>query len=175
MEKQLKWSRFGSVKPKGWLYDKMEKDLCEGYVGKLDVLLPELLVEDDIYGEARLSRHVKNKEVGNIKGTAIITEEVEETNEEVVKECDAQYLWWNSETQSNWWDGLIRHALLIEDEAFELKVKHYVERMLSTQDEDGYLGIYDEDLRFNFNGENGELWAQSSLFIIMKQQVKNVC
>lgn len=162
MEKQLKWTRFGSVKPQGWLYDKMKQDLCEGYVGQLDVLLPELLVEDDIYGAARLSRHVKNKEVGNIKGTATITEEVEE--EEVVKECDAQYLWWNSETQSNWWDGLIRHALLLEDELYLEKVRTYVNRILSTQDSDGYLGIYDEDLRFNFNGENGELWAQSSLF-----------
>src|SRR5690606_14465883 len=31
------------------------------------------------------------------------------------------------------------------------------------QDEDGYLGIYDEDIRYRFDNENGELWAKSSL------------
>ena len=36
--------------------------------------------------------------------------------------------------------------------------------MLATQDEDGYLGIYAEDLRFQHTIENGEFWAQSSLF-----------
>jgi hypothetical protein len=30
---------------------------------------------------------------------------------------DEQYKWWNSETQSNWWDGYLRNVFLLEDKA----------------------------------------------------------
>lgn len=36
--------------------------------------------------------------------------------------------------------------------------------MLKTQDEDGYIGIYDKELRYKFNSENGELWSKASLY-----------
>jgi DUF1680 family protein len=35
---------------------------------------------------------------------------------------------------------------------------------IATQDEDGYIGIYDKELRYNFNSENGELWSKASLY-----------
>jgi hypothetical protein len=74
-----------------------------------------------------------------------------------------QFLWWNSETQSNWRDGYIRSAILANDQQHLKKLQEYVDYILSTQDEDGYLGIYDKDLRYKFDNENGELWAKSSL------------
>lgn len=40
---------------------------------------------------------------------------------------------------------------------------NYVQRILSTQDDDGYLGIYDKDLRYSFSDENGELWSKATL------------
>jgi hypothetical protein len=47
------------------------------------------------------------------------------------------------------------------------KARARLEHLLATQDADGYLGIYAPDLRFNFSGENGELWAQASLFRVL--------
>jgi DUF1680 family protein len=96
-----------------------------------------------------MTREVKQKDVGNGGGNNIAL------------------LWWNSETQSNWWDGYIRTSFLLNDKPHIEKIKTYVNRILATQDPDGYLGIYAPDLRYNFdknNGENGELWAKTTLF-----------
>ncbi|HAX72264.1 MAG TPA: hypothetical protein DCY20_01935 [Firmicutes bacterium] len=165
-EETLKWISFGNVKPKGWLYDKMRFDLCEGYVGCLDKLVPSLIIEDDIYGKHRLSAKVKSKDVGNIKEESNQAKAIDVTvdEESIIAHNQAQYLWWNSETQSNWYDGFVRHTLLIENPSYLEKLESYIERILLSQDEDGYLGIYEPDLRYNFTTENGELWAQSTLF-----------
>ena len=139
----------GQVKPRGWIRSQMLHDLEHGFVGHLDRLVPDLIVEDDIYGKDRLTAQVKEKDVG-------VT----------FKDVDwgIQFLWWNSETQSNWWDGVIRHAFLTDHAATIERVRAYVDSKLATQDEDGYIGIYDEDLRYRHETENGELWAQTTLF-----------
>lgn len=141
---------FGDIKPKGWLKSQMLMDVTEGFVGQLDRLVPELIVEDNIYGKDRMTKLVKSKDVGAI------------TDDN--GDWQVQFLWWNSETQSNWWDGFIRHAILTQDLVAMQKVKTYVEEKLATQDDDGYIGVYASDLRYNHSTENGELWAQSSLF-----------
>ncbi len=139
---------FGSTKPEGWIKNEMQRDFS-GFVGKLDLLVPEL-INDPIYSTGRLHKGSKTKDLGNQKqGDAA---------------GDEQYKWWNSETQSNWWDGYIRHAFLLNHKEAIQKVDAYVERILATQDEDGYIGIYDSDLRYNLSTENGELWAKASLY-----------
>ena len=139
---------FGSIKPTGWLKVQMQKDMA-GFVGNLDKLVPDL-INDPIYAEGRLQKHSKAKDLGNLKsGDA---------------EGDDQYKWWNSETQSNWWDGYIRNAFLLDDQQAIEKVKNYVQNILATQDADGYLGIYDTDLRYHFEAENGELWSKATLY-----------
>ena len=139
---------FGSIKPIGWLKDQMEKDV-DGFVGNLDQIVPEL-INDSIYGKDRLQKHSKAKDLGNLKaGDAA---------------GDEQYKWWNSETQSNWWDGYLRNVFLLDDKEGIEKVKSYVELILKTQDEDGYIGIYDKELRYKFNSENGELWSKATLY-----------
>lgn len=139
---------FGSIKPTGWLKEQMQKDMA-GFVGNLDRLVPDLLNEP-IYSSGRLHKKSKSKDLGNLKsGDA---------------EGDEQYKWWNSETQSNWWDGYIRNAFLLDDQQAIKKVKQYVDKILLTQDEDGYLGIYDKELRYKQTSENGELWAQTTLY-----------
>ena len=139
---------FGSIKPAGWLKEQMQKDI-DGFVGNLDRIVPEL-INDPIYDEGRLQKHSKAKDLGNQK--------------EGDAEGDEQYKWWNSETQSNWWDGYLRNVILLEDKKGIEKVKEYVEAILSTQDEDGYIGIYDKELRYKFSSENGELWSKASLY-----------
>lgn len=137
----------GEIKPAGWIRQQMLGDL-EGFVGNLDKLVPGLILEDDIYGKNRLSKTVKSKNLGNISDGG---------------DWEVQYLWWNSETQSNWWDGYIRNAYLTDDSAHIQIVMKYIQRILATQDADGYLGIYQPDLRYNFHDENGELWSKATL------------
>lgn len=139
---------FGAIKPKGWLKEQMQKDV-DGFVGNLDLIVPDL-INDPIYSTSRLQKHSKVKDLGNIKEGDVAGDE--------------QYKWWNSETQSNWWDGYLRNVFLLEDKKGIEKVKKYVENILATQDEDGYIGIYDKELRYNFSSENGELWSKASLY-----------
>ena len=137
---------FGRIRPTGWLNDQMRRDL-NGFVGHLDQILPDLM-NDPIYGSGRLHGRSAAKDLGNLKsGDA---------------EGDDQYKWWNSETQSNWWDGFLRTVFLIQDADGMRKAALYVQSILRTQDEDGYLGIYDKELRYAFSSENGELWSKAT-------------
>ena len=139
---------FGSIKPLGWLKTQMQKDVA-GFVGNLDQIVPEL-IQDPIYSSGRLHKNSKAKELGNQK--------------EGDAEGDEQYKWWNSETQSNWWDGYIRNVLLLDDKEGIKKVEQHIQAVLQSQDEDGYIGIYDKELRYNFSSENGELWSKATLY-----------
>ncbi|MBK9356405.1 MAG: glycoside hydrolase family 127 protein [Bacteroidales bacterium] len=143
VEQKYQWLRFGEIKPAGWIREQMESDL-DGFVGHLDELVPDLM-NDKIYGTDRLTKKLKSKNLGNTG-----------------PELDPQYLWWNSETQSNWRDGYIRHAILLNNSGHLEKAQKYIEYLLSTQDDDGYLGIYSPELRYTFSDENGELWAKTT-------------
>lgn len=138
----------GSIKPAGWLKAQMEKDM-NGFVGNLDRLVPDL-INDPIYGSGRIGKNSMAKDLGNLKSGNT--------------KGDEQYKWWNSETQSNWWDGFIRNAFLLDDQQAIEKVNNYISRILATQDTDGYLGIYDRQLRYRFSSENGELWSKTTLY-----------
>jgi len=139
---------FGSIKPSGWIKIQMQKDV-DGFVGNLDKLVPNL-INDPIYGSGRLHKNSTVKDLGN--------------NKEGDAEGSEQYKWWNSETQSNWWDGYIRNVILINDKVGLKKVEKYIQEVLKTQDEDGYIGIYDKELRYQFNTENGELWSKATMY-----------
>jgi DUF1680 family protein len=139
---------FGSIKPSGWLKVQMQKDV-NGFVGNLDKLVPDL-INDPIYSSGRLHKNSKLKDLGN--------------NKEGDTEGSEQYKWWNSETQSNWWDGYIRNVILLNDKKGIEKVDNYIQRILKSQDKDGYIGIYDKELRYNFNSENGELWSKTTMY-----------
>ena len=139
---------FGSIKPTGWLKTQMQKDV-DGFVGNLDKLVPDL-INDPIYSSGRLHKNSKLKDLGN--------------NKEGDAEGSEQYKWWNSETQSYWWDWYIRNVILLNDQAGLKKVEQYVQKVLKSQDEDGYIGIYDKELRYNFNSENGELWSKATMY-----------
>jgi DUF1680 family protein len=139
---------FGSIKPSGWIKTQMQKDVA-GFVGNLDVIVPDL-INDPIYSSARLHKQSVVKDLGN--------------NKEGDTEGSEQYKWWNSETQSNWWDGYIRNVLLLNDKEGIKKVDKHIQEVLQSQDEDGYIGIYDQELRYKFNSENGELWSKATMY-----------
>ena len=143
---------FGDIEPEGKLREQLLQDF-NGCIGHLEELGPMILCEQNIYGKDRLTVHSKQAELGRTP---------DEQGE--VEDVPVQYMWWNSESQSNWKDGFCRGAMLLKEEEFCKKVEQFVEEILSTQDENGYLGIYGEDLRYAHQEENGELWAKSTLF-----------
>ncbi|MBI1193346.1 MAG: hypothetical protein GC205_09240 [Bacteroidetes bacterium] len=143
----VRFFHLGAVRPGGWLYEQMRADM-EGFLGQLDQLVPDLF-GDPIYHRGRLTAKSPPPKLGNLKAGDAPGE--------------AQYKWWNSETQSNWWDAYIRHAVLLRDERALARCREYVARVLASQDSDGYLGIYAPELRYRFDGENGELWAKATL------------
>src|SRR5680860_578494 len=105
---------FGEITPNGWIADQIASDL-NGFVGYLDELAPEIIVEDDIYG--------KDRRTNLTEGTDISPNAL---------------AWWNSESQSNWRDGFIRSAILVNDQKYLAEVENYIEDKLRTQEEDGY-------------------------------------
>lgn len=151
MNKELQTADFGKIKPLGWIKEQMQKDL-DGFVGHLDQLAPELFIDDKIYGEHRLTEKIKNKNVGTI---------------DIDREWEVQYLWWNSESQSNWWDGYFRHAFMLNDQKDLKRIEDFIDYIISTQDKDGYIGIYAPDLRYKFKSENGELWSKATLYRVL--------
>lgn len=151
IQSKLQTLPLNEVKPLGWLHKELQKNM-NGFTGHLDSLVPDLILNDDIYGKNRLSKKVKSKNVGAV---------AEEGDWQV------QYLWWNSETQSNWLDGFVRTAILLNDQKQLQKAEHIINRLLATQDTDGYIGIYDNELRYKFDNENGELWAKATLYRVL--------
>jgi DUF1680 family protein len=133
----------GDIAPDGWLRQQIERDLLDGFIGCLDQLAPDVLVRDDIYGKDQ--RTSINKDAGTRVSPNALS-------------------WWNSESQGNWWDGFIRSALLIGDEAALKKVHRFIDEKLAHQEPDGYLGMYAPDMRHQKDGENADFWAQTTLF-----------
>ena len=98
---------FSSIKPTGWLKEEIEKNL-NGFTGHLDSLVPSLILKDDIYNKDRLTKKVKSKNVGALADEG---------------DWQVQFLWWNSETQSNWWDGYLRSAILADNKQHLARVE----------------------------------------------------
>ncbi len=139
---RLKPLGFGAVKPLGWLQERLVFDLEEGIPGHLERLVPEVMTSDDLYGRDRRSGATRDA------GTDVSPFAVS---------------WWNSESQSNLWDGIVRAAVLTGlGDAME-RARRWVDGKLATQDEDGYLGIHAPDLRHRPDEEDGDLWAKTTL------------
>ncbi len=140
----------GEVKPKGWLYDLMKQDITTGFVAYLDDLAPDIMKGDDLFNTTRRNSLTDIPDVGDqvLTGAA----------------WEISMQWWTGETLGNWWDGYMQNAWLTDEEPAKERIKEIVEYMLSTQDDDGYIGIYGEELRYNHKGSNGELWTQTTVF-----------
>jgi len=131
----------GEIMPSGWIKSQIERDLHNGLVGCFDKLTPDEM-NDPLFGKTRRTA-IKKKEAKN--------------------KYETELQWWRGEQQGYWWDGLLRNAFLAQDKKAFAKMDSIVGYLLTTQDSDGYMGVYAPDLRFsNFNG-NGELWTQTRM------------
>src|SRR6185437_6242663 len=128
----FEWLSMGEVKPAGWIRNQMLRDLRNGFAGCLDKLCLE--ASSDIFVSHRNSRVTQN--IHNQNGIN----------------------WWNGETEGNWRTGHIMMAYLAEDPAAMAEADRYVKHILSSQDADGYLGIFAPDSRYM---HSGELWTQA--------------
>ncbi|MBX2875433.1 MAG: glycoside hydrolase family 127 protein [Saprospiraceae bacterium] len=139
----------GSIYPKGWILNMMRQDLQEGLVGALAHLYPGIQA-DDLYNTARRGGMEDIPEMGDLVLTGA--------------DWEKSIMWWNAETIGNWWDGFVRHAFLTQDSEAIEQSHAIVNNLLQSQGEDGYLGIYKPNLRYQHEGSNGELWAQTTAF-----------
>lgn len=139
----------GSTMPKGWILKMMNQDLEKGIVGHLDKLVPYIF-KDDLYGSKRRGGR----------------EDIPLTGDQVLTGADWEIsmLWWNGETIGNWWDGFVRHAFLTQNKAAMQQSHEIAEKLMATQDKDGYIGIYKPNMRYQHEGSNGELWTQTTAF-----------
>ena len=133
------WLKVGEVMPSGWLKAQMERDLREGFAGRLDQLAPE--ARSDIFGSGRNAPGRPNNP-GSSGG---------------------ERQWWNGETEGNWRTGYILMAYMSGDAEAKRKADAYVAHILETQDKDGYIGVYSPELRYSQARGNGELWTQTTV------------
>ncbi|MEI6338443.1 MAG: beta-L-arabinofuranosidase domain-containing protein [Verrucomicrobiota bacterium] len=127
--------KFGDIKPRGWILAQMERDLRTGFAGRLDELCHE--ASSDIFVSGRNHPDKLNSK-NSVRSS-----------------------WWNGETEGNWRSGQMMMACLTRDPAAMANAKAYVEHILASQEADGYIGIFSQELRFK---GNGELWTQTCLF-----------
>ena len=139
----------GDLRPGGWIKAMLQQDMSEGFVGRLDQLVPRQF-SDELFGTKRRLTPADRPPVG----TQVLTG----------AEWELSMQWWNGETQGNWWEGYIRTAFLARDQSAISKAGEFVRHILATQDPDGYIGIYGPAMRYQHPGDNGELWCQTTLF-----------
>lgn len=145
--------RLGEVEPEGWLRAAMERDLVSGYAGHLDDLLQDpqsnqylLRPENDDFVTRAASRDSRHDDQG-------------------LSVPPGRHSWWHAEMIGDWHDALIRAALLTGEPTAREKVDRFVEAVLKSQDDDGYIGIYPKGFRFHFSGHDGELWTQRCVML----------
>ncbi len=136
-----------TIKPSGWLKNLMEKEVQKQVIHRLPQLVPTIF-NDDIFKSDRIGKHTKPKDLGTLEND---------------DSWNAQLYWWNSETIGNYYDGCMRYAFMLDNIPMIKSVRAFVQHILSSQDPDGYIGIYTRDTRFQFTSENGELWAKTTI------------
>lgn len=132
--------KMGAVMPKGWLKEQLERDVKNGLIGVTDILMASLM-DDDLF-------------VSNRRG--LIPDSLKGSWR---KDTD----WWPGEAQGYWFDALLRNSFYANNPDNIQKVKARIDRIIASQDKDGYLGIYKTAARFSNEDGNGELWTQHRL------------
>jgi len=133
---QFKNLRLGEVQPRGWLQEQLVTEARDGFAVRLD----------------KLTTNAKSR--------------VDVPTFDTRNKSEMEKSWWNGETTGNWLDCLVQLAYLSGDPAAKKLADDTVNRILSFQEPDGYLGMYPASVRYQqpAGGQNGELWTQACLF-----------
>ena len=134
----------GETRPGGWIKAQLVRDLEMGFTGHLDSLTH--YARSDIFGKSKITG-IRPGEDGS--------------PEHIPKS------WWPGETIPVWLDGYLRAAFLTDHPGAKAKMHAFMQHLLDYQEEDGYIGIYLPETRYNHTTENAELWSQSRIFRVM--------
>jgi len=132
-----------SVKINGWL-EQQSLLAMQGFIGSLPLISKE--VWSDVFATGQLG-------LKSAYGTGNNVAKVE---------------WWNGESEGNWLIGWIGHVLLHGKTAEIEQVRTYLNRILSTQGAEGYIGMFTAEARATRNFIVGDLWTQSRAILALQ-------
>ena len=132
-----------AIKVDGWL-EQQSSLAMKGFIGSLPLISKE--VWSDVFASGQLG-------LKSAYGTGNNVAKVE---------------WWNGESEGNWLIGWMGHVLL-HGKATEIEqVRAYLNRILSTQGADGYIGMFTAEARASRNFIVGDLWTQSRAILALQ-------
>ena len=140
---RLEFLRAGEVKPLGWIQRQMRLDLAEGLTGN--------------YHKVSNAVNLRVFEKQNRPAGGFVEIPID----------GRQKSWWSGEHEGYWKDSVIHMGFLLNNDVQMRRAHEWMRQIIASQDEDGYIGIYDRETRFPKGGENGELWVQSRIFQAM--------
>lgn len=140
--------RLGEVGPEGWLRAQLQRDFASGFPGHLD----------DLLQDPQTNKFLLKPENNDFVTRAEARDFSRDPEGYAIP--PGPHSWWDGEMIGDWHDGLIRGAFLTGEPEARAKADRYVDAILKSQDEDGYIGIYPKGYRFHFDGPDAELWTQ---------------
>ena len=132
-----------AIKIEGWL-EQQSALAMKGFIGSLPLISKE--VWSDVFASGQLG-------LKSAYGTGNNVAKVE---------------WWNGESEGNWLIGWMGHVLLHGKTAEIEAVRTYLNRILSTQSADGYIGMFTDQARESRNFIVGDLWTQSRAILALQ-------
>ena len=132
-----------SVKINGWL-EQQSLLAMQGFIGSLPLISKE--VWSDVFATGQLG-------LKSAYGTGNNVAKVE---------------WWNGESEGNWLIGWIGHVLLHGKTTEIEQVRTYLNRILSSQSADGYIGMFTDEAQASRNFIVGDLWTQSRAILALQ-------
>ena len=132
-----------AIKIEGWL-EQQSALAMKGFIGSLPLISKE--VWSDVFASGQLG-------LKSAYGTGNNVAKVE---------------WWNGESEGNWLIGWMGHVLLHGKTAEIEAVRTYLNRILSTQSADGYIGMFTAEARASRNFIVGDLWTQSRAILALQ-------
>jgi len=128
-------TRFGEIRPEGWMLRQMQADLDDGLAGHY----PD--ISDTVNGRMFATQTANLPDANGNPG------------------------WWGGEHEGYYDDGLFRLAWLAGDATLRNAAIARLQDVLAAQDTDGYIGVYPVGGRFGTQDLNdAELWTQSRMF-----------
>lgn len=128
-------TRFGEVRPAGWMVRQMQLDLDDGLAGHYAE------ISDTINAQQFVKQQANQTDAAGEPG------------------------WWLGEHEGYYADGLFRLAWLAGTPNQQLAAIGRMRSVLAAQDSGGYIGVYPVFDRFtNSDPNDGELWTQSRMF-----------
>jgi len=83
---------------------------------------------------------------------------------EYIERC---FNWWHGECCGWWIDAMVRLAYLTEREDLKRQVTQWMNKLIETQGEDGYIGLFPEGDPYRWTDGCSELWPQCHVYRAM--------